>query len=99
MQKSKIMVVDDDVDIRQALRVLLEKEDYEVVEADNGETALELLDGTVDLMVLDMMMPEKDGLTTCEEVRKTYTFPILFLTAKTMENDKYMGFSSEQMII
>ena len=59
MQKSKIVVVDDDVDIRQALRVLLEKEDYEVVEADNGKRALELLDGTVDLMILDMMMPKR----------------------------------------
>lgn len=88
------MVVDDDADIRQALRVLLETENYEVEEADNGETALELLDETVDLMILDMMMPEKDGLATCKEVRKTYTFPILFLTAKTTENDKYMGFSS-----
>lgn len=94
MQRSKIMVVDDDADIRQALRVLLEKENYDVVEADNGKRALELLDGTVDLMILDMMMPKKDGLATCEEVRKTYTFPILFLTAKTTENDKYMGFSS-----
>lgn len=94
MRKSKIMVVDDDADIRQALRVLLETENYEVIEADNGKTALNLLDETVDLMILDMMMPEKDGLSTCEEVRKTYTFPILFLTAKTTETDKYMGFSS-----
>ncbi len=94
MRRSKIMVVDDDADIRQALRVLLEKENYEVEEADNGETALELLDETVDLMILDIMMPGKDGLATCKKVRETYTFPILFLTAKTTENDKYMGFSS-----
>lgn len=94
MQGSKIMVVDDDADIRQALRVLLETENYEVSEADNGEMALELLDETVDLMILDIMMPEKDGLSTCREVREKYTFPILFLTAKTTENDKYVGFLS-----
>lgn len=94
MQRSKIMVVDDDADIRQALRVLLETENYEVSEADNGKMALELLDETVDLMILDIMMPEKDGLSTCREVREKYTFPILFLTAKTTENDKYMGFLS-----
>lgn len=94
MQRSKIMVVDDDADIRQALRVLLETEDYEVIEADNGKTALELLDETIDLMILDIMMPKKDGVTTCKEIRKQYTFPILFLTAKTTEYDKYVGLSS-----
>lgn len=88
------MVVDDDADIRQALRVLLETEDYEVIEADNGKTALELLDETIDLMILDIMMPKKDGVTTCKEIRKQYTFPILFLTAKTTEYDKYVGLSS-----
>lgn len=94
MQRSKIMVVDDDADIRQALRVLLETEDYEVIEADNGKTALELLDETIDLMILDIMMPKKDGVTTCKEIREQYTFPILFLTAKTTEYDKYVGLSS-----
>lgn len=94
MHKSKIMVVDDDADIRQALRTLLEMENYEVTEADNGKTALELLDETVDLMILDIMMPEKDGISTCREIREQYTFPILFLTAKTTEYDKYVGFSS-----
>ena len=94
MQRSKIMVVDDDADIRQALRTLLEMENYEVTEADNGKTALELLDETVDLMILDIMMPEKDGISTCREIREQYTFPILFLTAKTTEYDKYVGFSS-----
>lgn len=94
MQRSKIMVVDDDADIRQALRVLLETEDYEVIEADNGKTALELLDETIDLMILDIMMPKKDGVTTCKEIREQYTFPILFLTAKTTEYDKYVGLYS-----
>lgn len=94
MQRSKIMVVDDDADIRQALRVLLKTEDYEVIEADNGKTALELLDETIDLMILDIMMPKKDGVTTCKEIRKQYAFPILFLTAKTTEYDKYVGLSS-----
>lgn len=88
------MVVDDDADIRQALRVLLKTEDYEVIEADNGKTALELLDETIDLMILDIMMPKKDGVTTCKEIRKQYAFPILFLTAKTTEYDKYVGLSS-----
>lgn len=94
MQRSKIMVVDDDADIRQALRVLLKTEDYEVIEADNGKTALELLDETIDLMILDIMMPKKDGVTTCKEIREQYTFPILFLTAKTTEYDKYVGLYS-----
>lgn len=82
MRKGKILVVEDDSDIREGVRILLESEEYEVIEAENGVVGLKLLDETIDLVILDIMMPKLNGLKVCEEIRKTSNVPVLFLTAK-----------------
>ena len=91
MHKGKILVVEDDSDIREGVRILLESEEYEVIEAENGVVGLKLLDETIDLVILDIMMPKLNGLKVCEEIRKTSNVPVLFLTAKSQESDKLLG--------
>ena len=92
MNKSKILVVDDDDEIRNVLKILLTKEDFEVVEAKDGETALRIIDKTFDLIILDIMMPGKDGISVCIDIREKYFIPILFLSAKGNDYDKHIGF-------
>lgn len=93
MKKYRILVVDDDYEIRNAVLRLLEGEGYTAAGAASGREALAMLDHTYSLVILDIMMPEKDGISTCIDIRKKYVMPILFLTAKNTENDKYIGFS------
>ncbi len=94
----KILVVDDDYDIRNLVKVYLMNESCEVLEAENGVQALEVLkadsEESIDLVLLDAMMPEMDGTETCLEIRKKYNLPIIFLTAKSEDMDKFTGFSS-----
>ena len=89
---SKIMVVDDETDIRFVIRKMLEKEGYEVVTAESGEEAIEILKDTrPDLILLDVMMPGLDGWETCTKIKsnkKTMQTPVVMLTAKTAEEDK-----------
>lgn len=87
----KILIVEDDADIREGVRILLEGEGYSVSEAENGRKGLELLEEEPDLVILDVMMPGMSGLKTCEEIRKISYVPILFLTAKSQESDKLIG--------
>lgn len=94
MEKKKILFVDDDPEIREVLRLLLTGEGYQVIEAANGSQVLELLDDTVDLVILDVMMPGMGGYTVCAEIRKQSAVPVLFLTAKGQDSDKTMGFSA-----
>ena len=89
-----ILVVDDDSEIREGIRILLSGEDYMILEADSGQRALEMLTDTVDLVILDVMMPGLSGLRTCEEIRKRSTVPVLFLTAKAQESDKLIGLTA-----
>lgn len=91
METAKILLIEDDQDIREGVRILLESESYAVTEADSGEAGLCLLTGDTDLVILDVMMPGMSGLKTCEEIRKTSYVPILFLTAKAQESDKLIG--------
>ncbi len=91
MQKEKILIVEDDADIREGVRILLENENYDVQEASNGKEGLEKLDAETDLVILDIMMPGMSGLRTCEEIRKISNVPVLFLTAKAQESDKLIG--------
>ena len=91
MEKGIILLVEDDGDIREGVRVLLESEGYEVYEAESGNRALELVNKDMDLIILDIMMPGISGIRTCEESRKIYNIPILFLTAKARESDKLLG--------
>ena len=94
MSQQKILFADDDPEIREALRLLLECEGYETVEAADGEEVLQLLDDTVDLVILDVMMPGMNGYTACARIRERSAVPVLFLTAKTQESDMTMGFSA-----
>lgn len=87
----KILIIEDDADIREGVRILLEGEGYFVSEAENGRKGLELLKEEPDLVILDVMMPGMSGLKTCEEIRKISYVPVLFLTAKSQESDKLIG--------
>ena len=90
----KIMVVDDDQNIREVIQVLLSSEGYNVIEASNGKEALELVNDDTDLIILDVMMPEMNGYQACVLLREKTKAPILFLTAKGQDSDKTLGFSS-----
>lgn len=70
MSKERILIVEDDADIREGVRILLESEDYMVDEAEDGREGLENLRDDTDLVILDIMMPGISGLRTCEEIRK-----------------------------
>ena len=89
-----ILIVDDDPEIREGIRILLSGEDFAIIEAENGHQALKQLTDTVDLVILDVMMPGISGLRTCEEIRKQSTVPVLFLTAKAQESDKLIGLTA-----
>ena len=92
MANGKIMVVDDDSNICELLRLYLEKEEFEVCIAGNGAQALEMFDREKpDLMLLDIMMPQLDGWQVCREIRKKSSCPIIMLTAKGEVFDKVLG--------
>lgn len=91
MKAGTVLIIEDDVDIREGVRILLESENYLVHEAENGRKGLSLLNEDIDLVILDVMMPEMSGLKTCEEIRKISYVPVLFLTAKSSESDKLIG--------
>ena len=93
-EKTKIMVVDDDDEIREVIAILLSNENYDVIEAKSGEDALKLLTASIDLIILDVMMPGMSGYQTSREIRKLSNMPILFLTARTQSSDLLMGYSS-----
>ncbi|WP_019120937.1 response regulator transcription factor [Brevibacillus massiliensis] len=87
-----ILVVDDDREIAQLISLYLTNEGFHVLHAHNGRAALELLEAeAVDLLILDVMMPEVDGIEVCRKVRETKTLPILMLSAKTEDMDKILG--------
>lgn len=92
MQKEKILVVDDDKNICDLLRMYLEKEGYAVVMAHNGIDAVNAFNAeNPDLILLDIMLPQLDGWQVCREVRKTSEVPIIMLTAKDEVFDKVLG--------
>lgn len=92
MANSKIMVVDDDSNICELLRLYLEKEGYDTILAENGTQALEKFDREKpDLILLDIMMPQLDGWQVCREIRKKSSCPIIMLTAKGEVFDKVLG--------
>lgn len=93
-KRPKILVADDNEEIREILRVLLTSENFDVIEAVDGNEAVEKIIEAPDLIILDIMMPNKNGFRACVEIREKSIAPILFLTAKTEESDKTMGFSA-----
>lgn len=94
MEEKTILIIEDNEEIREIIRILLENEDYHVLEAENGEQGLFLLSNDISLIILDVMMPGKNGYHICQEIRKTSLVPVLFLTAKQQDSDKTMGFSA-----
>lgn len=91
--KRTIMLVEDDVLMREFMTDYFKKEHWHVLEADNGREALELFEQhEVDLIVLDIMMPEIDGWSVCRRVRKKSGVPIIIITARADDDDQIMGF-------
>ena len=89
----KILVVDDEDRIRRLLRMYLERENYEIDEAENGDIALtKAIAIDYDLILLDIMMPGKDGIEVCRELREKKSTPIIMLTAKGEEVNRVQGF-------
>ena len=88
--KVKVLVVDDEQDIRTLLNIYLKRLGYDVVEAVDGMEAVEAVraDNSIDLIVMDIMMPRLSGTEACEKIREFSSIPVLFLTAKTKEPDQ-----------
>lgn len=92
MDKQKILVVDDEKPIADIIKFGLEKDGFEVICAYDGNEAVEKVKEHVpNLILLDIMLPYRDGMEVCREVRKTYDMPIIMLTAKDSEIDKVLG--------
>lgn len=87
-----ILVCDDEKDIVSALKIYLSSEGYNVLEAHNGKEAIDLVSSNqVHLILMDIMMPEMDGITATAKLREKYNIPIIFLTAKGEDTDKVLG--------
>lgn len=90
-----ILVVDDDKEIVGAIEIYLKKEGYNIVKAYNGNQALKIIqEKEIHLVILDIMMPEKDGIETLEEIRKEKSIPVILLSAKSEDYDKIGGLNS-----
>ena len=94
MERRKILVVDDEGRMRKLVRDFLVRSNFEVVEAEDGERALDIFfrDKEIVLVVLDVMMPKMDGWQVCQEIRAYSQVPIIMLTAKSEERDELRGF-------
>ena len=94
MERLKILVVDDESRMRKLIRDFLVKSGYEVLEAEDGEKAVDtfMLVKDISLIILDVMMPKMDGWQVCREIRKNSKVPIIMLTAKSSEADELKGF-------
>ena len=91
--ETRLLVVDDEERIRRLIRMYLEREDYVIEEAENGSEALQLaLNNDYDVILLDIMMPEMDGIEVCRELRKEKETPVIMLTAKGEETNRVQGF-------
>ncbi len=91
---AKILIADDEQRIRKLVKDFLVKEKYEIIEAEDGEEALDkFYEDKPDLVILDVMMPKIDGLSVCEEIRAESSVPIIMLTAKDREADELNGFN------
>ena len=94
MERLKILVVDDESRMRKLIRDFLLKSGYEVLEAEDGEKAVDtfMMVKDISLIILDVMMPKMDGWQVCREIRKNSKVPIIMLTAKSSEADELKGF-------
>lgn len=94
MDAIKILVVDDEARMRKLVKDFLVKDGFEVLEAANGEEAVDIFfeEKNIELIILDVMMPKLDGWGVCREIRQYSKVPIIMLTAKSAENDELLGF-------
>ena len=94
MDKLKILVVDDETRMRKLVKDFLVKNNYDVVEAEDGEKAVDIFfnSNDISLIILDVMMPKMDGWQVCKEIRAYSKVPIIMLTAKSDEKDELTGF-------
>ncbi len=94
MEKTKILIVDDESRMRKLLRDFLEREGYQILEASDGIEAMDMFyaDKQIDLIILDVMMPRMDGWQVCKEVREHSKVPIMMLTARAEEQNELKGF-------
>ena len=94
MERLKIMVVDDESRMRKLVKDFLGKKGYDVIEAENGEVAVDKFfeQNDISLIILDVMMPKMDGWQVCREIRQYSKVPIIMLTAKSDEKDELLGF-------
>ena len=94
MERTKILVVDDESRMRKLVKDFLQKNNYEVLEAGDGSEALDIFfeQNDIALIILDVMMPKMDGWQVCREIRNYSKVPIIMLTAKGDEKDELQGF-------
>lgn len=94
MERLKVLVVDDESRMRKLVKDFLSRSNYDVLEAENGEQAVDLFfeQKDISLIILDVMMPKMDGWQVCREIRKFSKVPIIMLTAKSDEKDELLGF-------
>ncbi len=95
MSKERILIVDDEKEIRDLIDIYLKGEDYETLKAENGEEALNILENNdVDLIILDIMMPKVNGIEACLKIREQREMPIIMLSAKSEDMDKILGLNT-----
>ena len=94
MSDVKILVVDDETRIRKLLKDFFNQKGYKVLEAEDGKKAIEIFeaDKEIDLIILDVMMPNMDGWSTLRKIRNTSNVPVIMLTARCEEHDELFGF-------
>ncbi|SDD15870.1 DNA-binding response regulator, OmpR family, contains REC and winged-helix (wHTH) domain [Paenibacillus sp. UNCCL117] len=94
MSGEKILIVDDETEIVELITLYLRKEGFDVLSSSNGAEAIEMVRlYRPDLVILDILLPELDGIEVCRQIRKHYTTPILFLSCKSEDMDIILGFS------
>ncbi len=91
----KILIADDEIEIRKVLKLLLENAGYSIIEAQDGQKAVEAVreDREIDLCIMDIMMPSMNGIEATQKIREFSTLPVLFLTAKSLDSDKEAAYS------
>jgi two-component system response regulator VanR len=90
--RSRILIVDDEPEIADLVELYLQNDDYEIIKCYNGNDAMDVIRSQkLDLAILDIMLPGIDGFALCREIRQSYQFPVLMLTARTDDMDKITG--------
>lgn len=91
--KKNILIVEDEIRIREIVKDFFEMKDFKVYEAEDGKTAVEIFENNeIDLVILDIMLPEVDGWSVCGRLRKKSSVPIIIVTARSEEDDKLLGY-------